>query len=90
MCSNQESDALSSHAAGLRPTDHAVQGGQGRGEGRTYQCKRCGAECPAMRLPDEWSDQTVAKWLAVEARFICDQCEKAVTAWTFAAFGDDL
>lgn len=54
---------------------------------RTYRCGRCGAECQAMRVPDDWSPETVAAWRDIERHFVCDDCEALVVAYSDELLG---
>lgn len=54
----------------------------------TYQCGRCGKDRPGMRLPDEWSAETIAKWQALEERFVCSDCESVVAEYAATVLGD--
>lgn len=44
-------------------------------------CGRCGAPRTPMRRPADWDDATWAKWLALEERFLCHECEALVVAY---------
>lgn len=41
-----------------------------------------------MRCPEDWDPATVAKWRALEGRFLCDDCEALVAAYADTVLAD--